>query len=101
MKFDPERAISNRELFKTFQPRNSAYDDFEIPTANNLALLTFEHDEFCPARFVTLADEDLVQPFADIGARITFQGPQQIGMANCVSPLRVRTGNAVFIAHAA
>ena len=30
-----------------------------------------------------------------------MQGPQEIGTANVISPLRVRTGIAVFVAHAA
>src|SRR6185503_9878972 len=76
-------------------------DDLEIPAANSLAMLTFDRDVFCTARFVALTNHDLVQAVADIGSRITVQGPQEIGTANGVSPLRVRTGIAVFIAHAA
>src|SRR5262249_255464 len=64
-------------------------------------MLTVECDELCPAGFVAHTDQDLVQPVADIGSRITLQRSQQIGAANGVSPLRVRTGVAVFIAHAA
>src|SRR6185295_5100727 len=43
----------------------------------------------------------LVQPAADIGPRISLQSPQEIGTADGISPLRGRTGVAVFIAHAA
>src|ERR1041385_433022 len=76
-------------------------DDLEIPTANSLALFTFERDEFCTACVVVLADQNLIESIADIGSRITLQRAQEIGAANDISPLRMRAGIAVFIAHTA
>jgi len=50
--------------------------DLEVPATNCLAMLAFKSDEFRSIGFVTLADNDLIESVADIGARIALQSAQ-------------------------
>src|SRR5215470_1855130 len=95
--------MSNSEsrTLQNIPTKNSPHDDLEIPTANRLAMFTVERDEFCATCFVASTNSNLIQPVANVGARITLQSPQEIGAANGIGPLRVRTGVTVFIVHAA
>ena len=61
------RDLESRTL-QEVPTEHSADDDFEIPTAHDLSLFAFERDEFGAAGVIALADDDFVQPVADVGA---------------------------------
>ena len=76
-------------------------DDLKIPAPDRLSMFTFEGDEFRAPGFVMLANQNLIEPVTDVGARVALQSPQEIRSSDNVLPLCMRTGNAVFVAHTA
>src|SRR5438876_12303165 len=75
-------------------------DDLEIPAANLFTMLAIDRDELRATSFVAFATYYLIQPRADVGARIALQSSQQICARDHVGPRRVRAAGAILVAHA-
>src|SRR5439155_5646780 len=63
-------------------------------------MLAIDRDELRATSFVAFANYYLIQPRADVGARIALQSSQQICARDHVGPRRVRAAGAILVAHA-
>src|SRR4051812_46161130 len=70
--------------FQNVPAQHATDNNFEIPAADGLAMLTFKRDEFGAASFIARAYGNLVQPAPHISSRIALQSAQKIRTADRV-----------------
>src|SRR5215470_3532413 len=62
------RHFKSRAL-QNIPSQDAADDDLKVPAADSSFVFAFERDEFRAPSLVTFADQNLVEPIADVSAR--------------------------------